>query len=76
MVACTQPETMVSPEPIFDKFGDGSCIEGYTYIPGTVPGGECDPDDDRPDDRPDDPGDDDRPERPDFTLVAVPIDPQ
>lgn len=39
LAACAQQEemTMVSPEPVFDKYGGGSCEEGYIYIPGTAP---------------------------------------
>ena len=40
---------MVTPEPTFDKFGEGSCVEGYIYVPGTaaqppecIPPDECD----------------------------------
>ena len=44
--ACSQPETLVAPEPMFDKYGGGSCSEGYVYIPGTAQRPpECIPDD-------------------------------
>ncbi len=39
LAACAQqeePRTMVSPEPVFDKYGGGSCEEGYIYQPGTA----------------------------------------
>ena len=64
--ACSEPVEMavITPEPTYNKLGEGECPEGYTYIPGALFEGECDPDDDprRPpddDDRP--PDDDDRP---------------
>lgn len=45
--ACTQQEevTMVSPQPTFDKFGNGACEEGYIYVPGSVPTLPCIPED-------------------------------
>jgi len=45
--ACGQVETptAISPEPVFDKFGGGSCEDGYTYVPGTVDQPQCVPDD-------------------------------
>lgn len=48
LAACaSQPEPMISPEPTFDKFGDGQCEEGYVYVPGTAPRPpECIPEDD------------------------------
>ena len=39
LTACAQqeePMTMVGMEPVFDKYGGGSCEEGYVYIPGTA----------------------------------------
>ena len=50
IAGCAQQEeiTMVAPEPVFDKFGGGSCEEGYIYVPGAafepsvcVPEDEC-----------------------------------
>lgn len=50
--ACAQQEepVQVRPEPVFDKYGGGSCEEGYIYVPGTalrppqcVPEDECEP---------------------------------
>ncbi len=40
--ACAAPAPVVQqseirPQPTFDKFGGGSCEEGYVYIPGTAP---------------------------------------
>lgn len=48
LTACAQqeePSTMVSPEPMFDKHGSGSCVDGYIYVPGTVQEPECIPED-------------------------------
>lgn len=38
LTACSQPESlpMITPEPVFDKQGGGSCEEGYDYVPGTT----------------------------------------
>ena len=45
-----QEETMVRPQPTFDKFGNASCEGGWIYVPGTapeyaecVPPDECEP---------------------------------
>lgn len=48
LAACAvQPVPMITPEPTFDKFGGGTCEDGYVYIPGTVPEfAECIPEDD------------------------------
>ena len=37
MAACSQPEPeiMITPEPVFDKHGGGSCEEGYDFVAGT-----------------------------------------
>ena len=46
LTACAQQEepTMVAPEPMFDKYGGGSCEGDWIYVPGTVPEfGECVP---------------------------------
>ena len=52
IAGCAQQEemTMVTPEPVFDKYGGGSCEEGYVYEPGAafepsvcVPEDECEP---------------------------------
>ncbi len=47
VAACGQQEemTLVSPQPTFDKYGNGACEEGYTYVPGAVPEMPCVPDD-------------------------------
>lgn len=39
LAACAQQEepTMVRPEPMFDKYGGGSCEGDWIYVPGTVP---------------------------------------
>ena len=73
--ACGAPiAPVIHPEPTFNKLGEGECPEGYTYIPGALFEGTCDPDDDRP------PEDDDRdPTDPGglpLVLIATPIDPQ
>jgi hypothetical protein len=63
----------VAPEPVFNKLGEGECPEGYTYIPGALFEGECDPDDEpRRPPRDDDDDDDDRRPRDPFAG----IDPQ
>ena len=49
LAGCAQQEepAPVRPEPMFDKFGGGTCTEGYVYVPGTIPElAECIPDDD------------------------------
>lgn len=49
LAACAQQEepTMVRPQPVFDKFGEGSCEGEWIYIPGTVPQyAECVPPED------------------------------
>lgn len=49
--ACAQEEQSfsVAPQPTFDKFGGGSCEEGYVYVPGTVPEESlCEPEDCEP----------------------------
>lgn len=45
-----QEEPMVRPQPVFDKFGGGSCEGDWIYVPGTapeyaecVPPDECEP---------------------------------
>ena len=46
--ACAQQEehlTMVSPQPVFDKYGEGSCEEGYIYVPGAAQVPRCVPED-------------------------------
>ena len=46
--ACAQQEEApdIRPQPVYDKYGGGSCEDGYTYIPGTtVQPDECIPDD-------------------------------
>ncbi|MXQ07586.1 hypothetical protein GQ651_06980 [Alphaproteobacteria bacterium GH1-50] len=48
LAGCAQQEepAPVRPEPMFDKFGGGTCTEGYVYVPGSVPErAECVPDD-------------------------------
>ena len=50
VAACAQPAAvtapMMGPEPLFNKFGEGSCEAGYTYVPGTAPQPpQCVPDD-------------------------------
>ncbi len=35
LAGCAQ-ESQISPEPVFDKFGGGSCTDGYIYTPGTA----------------------------------------
>ena len=47
LVACAQTETttMVRPEPVFDKFGNGSCEAGWIYTPGAAPEELCVPED-------------------------------
>jgi len=39
--ACAQQETAtappIGPEPMFDKYGGGTCEEGYSYVPGATP---------------------------------------
>lgn len=48
VAACAQqPEPMtINPEPMHDKFGGGSCVAGYTYVPGAgVESDQCIPDD-------------------------------
>ncbi|MFQ6548603.1 hypothetical protein AADZ90_011640 [Aestuariibius sp. 2305UL40-4] len=42
------PQPRITPEPVFNKFGGGSCVPGYIYVPGAVPeqarcvpAGEC-----------------------------------
>ena len=39
LAACAQQEepVMVRPQPVFDKFGGGSCEGEWIYIPGSVP---------------------------------------
>ena len=46
--ACSQtaPTQVIAPEPTFNKLGEGECPEGYTYVPGALFEGTCDPDDD------------------------------
>ena len=50
--ACSQPEapSMVTPEPVFDKYGGGTCEEGYDFVAGTsaqppvcIPDDGCEP---------------------------------
>ena len=38
VAACSQPEPerMVTPEPVFNKYGDGACEEGYDFVAGTA----------------------------------------
>lgn len=45
--ACAQQEevTMVKPQPTFDKFGNGSCDDGWVYVPGAAPVDPCIPED-------------------------------
>lgn len=45
--ACAQQEEApeLRPQPVFDKFGGGSCEEGYVYVPGGPYQGECIPPD-------------------------------
>ena len=91
LAACaSQPEPQIAPEPMFDKFGGGTCEEGYVYIPGTVPElAECVPEDEcdpitladgsvvwdcPPPGR--DPGDDDDDDRDDDLVVRPLPDPQ
>ena len=46
LTACAQTETtMVRPEPVFDKYGSGSCQEGWIYTPGAAPMSQCVPED-------------------------------
>jgi hypothetical protein len=48
LAACAQeePVTTVAPQPVFDKFGGGSCEEGFVYVPGAVPEeAKCEPED-------------------------------
>ncbi len=48
LAACAQQEepTMVAPQPVYDKFGGGSCEGDYIYIPGAPPQiDQCIPDD-------------------------------
>lgn len=47
LAACAQQEevTVVAPQPIFDKFGNAECVEGYILVPGTAPIPECIPED-------------------------------
>ncbi|AZQ67735.1 hypothetical protein EF888_11675 [Silicimonas algicola] len=46
LTACAQTETtMVRPEPVFDKYGNGSCQEGWIYTPGAAPQQLCVPED-------------------------------
>ncbi len=49
VAACAQqPEPMtINPEPMHDKFGGGSCVAGYTYVPGAgMEADQCIPEDD------------------------------
>jgi hypothetical protein len=49
--ACAQQEepAMVAPEPIFNKYGEGACVDGYIYVVGAtrvpqcIPEDECEP---------------------------------
>ncbi len=52
LAACSQQvePTVVSPEPVYNKFGDGSCRDGWVYVRGStterddcLPPDECDP---------------------------------
>lgn len=52
LAACGQQEEpqLVRPEPVYDKFGGGSCEGNWIYVPGTapqpdqcVPPDECEP---------------------------------
>ena len=48
LAACAQqeePMTMVAPEPVFDKYGTGSCDEGYVYVAGAAQVPRCVPED-------------------------------
>lgn len=47
LAACAQQEevTVVAPQPIFDKFGNAECVEGYILVPGAAPIPECIPED-------------------------------
>lgn len=50
LAGCAQqeePATMVPPQPVFDKYGGGSCEGNWVYVPGAVPElAECVPPDD------------------------------
>ncbi|MEO1537262.1 MAG: hypothetical protein AAFR73_05985 [Pseudomonadota bacterium] len=39
LAACAQQEepTLVAPEPVYNKFGDGGCEGGWIYVSGSVP---------------------------------------
>ena len=39
LAGCAQQEepAPVRPEPMLDKFGGGTCTEGFIYVPGSVP---------------------------------------
>lgn len=45
--ACAQQEevTLIAPQPTFDKFGNGSCDDGWIYVPGAAPINPCIPED-------------------------------
>lgn len=52
LAACAQQEepTLIRPEPVYNKFGDGSCEGDWIYVPGSapqrdecVPPDECEP---------------------------------
>lgn len=51
LAACAQQEEpMIRPQPVFDKYGEGSCEGEWVYVPGTapeyaecVPPDECEP---------------------------------
>ncbi len=47
LAGCAQQEehAMVAPEPTFDKYGNGSCDEGWIYVPGAAPENPCIPED-------------------------------
>ena len=46
LTACAQTEApTIHPEPTFDKFGGGSCTDGYIYVPGAAPQNPCIPED-------------------------------
>jgi hypothetical protein len=47
LAACAQQEETltIKPQPTFDKFGNGSCEDGWIYVPGTAPIDPCIPED-------------------------------
>ena len=49
LAACSQPDQPreIRPQPVFDKFGGGSCVGGFVYVAGAAPGqAECIPEED------------------------------